>query len=146
MFQKKIIFKVPILALLAMLWVSSNPTTIIAGSESCDNRVNNTQKKLQECVTVEGVREHQAEFQAIADANGGIRTSGTSGYDESVDYVVDRMTAAGYDVTVQEFQFNAFNQLGPSTLEQVAPGTVTYIENTDYNLNHNNVLGPNLIL
>jgi len=50
-------------------------------SPSCDNRVNNTQAKLQECVTVEGVREHQAVFQAIADANNGIRTSGTPGYD-----------------------------------------------------------------
>ena len=66
-----------------------------AGSASCDNRVNNTHKKLLECVTVEGVREHQAAFQAIADANNGIRTSGTPGYNQSVDYVVARMTAAG---------------------------------------------------
>jgi aminopeptidase Y len=83
---------------------------------------------------VEGVRQHQAALQAIADANGGTRASGTPGYDASVDYVVERMTAAGYDVTVQPFQFNAFIQLGPSTLEQTAPGEVTYVEDTDYNL------------
>ena len=92
-----------------------------AGPESCDTRVNNTHKKLLECVTVEGVREHQAAFQAIADANGGIRTSGTAGYDASVDYVVERMNAAGYDVTVQEFQFQTFITLSPTVLEQVAP-------------------------
>jgi len=103
-------------------------------SPSCDNRVNNTQDKLQECVTVEGVREHQAVFQAIADANSGIRASGTPGYDASKDYVVDRMLTAGYNVTVQPFLFNAFIQLGPSTLEQTAPGTVTYVEDFDYAL------------
>jgi Zn-dependent M28 family amino/carboxypeptidase len=105
-----------------------------AGPQSCDNRTNNTMEKLLECVSVDGLREHQAALQAIADANGGIRPSGTNGYDESVDYVVGRMEAAGYDVTVQPFQFNAFIQLGPSTLEQTAPGAVTYVENTDYAL------------
>jgi len=103
-------------------------------SPSCDNRVNNTQDKLQECVTVEGVREHQAVFQAIADANSGIRASGTSGYDASTDYVADRMLAAGYNVTVQPFQFTAYIQLGPSSLEQTAPGAVTYVEDLDYSL------------
>jgi Zn-dependent M28 family amino/carboxypeptidase len=106
----------------------------LAGPRSCDNRVNNTQKKIQECVTVEGVREHQAAFQAIADANGGIRTSGTPGYDASVDYVAEKMEDAGYDVSVQPFDFTAFIQLGPSTLEQTAPGSVAYVEDTDYNL------------
>jgi aminopeptidase Y len=80
------------------------------------------------------VRAHQAAFQAIADANNGIRTSGTNGYDESVAYVAQTMDAAGYDVTVQPFQFNTFIQLGPSTLEQEAPDSVTYVENVDYNL------------
>jgi len=107
---------------------------VMAGPKSCEKRVNNNHKKLLECVTVEGAREHQAAFQAIADASNGIRTSGTPGYDASVDYVVDRMEAAGYDVTVQDFQFNAFIQLGPSTLEQTAPGAVTYAEETDYTL------------
>ena len=45
----------------------------------CDNRNNNTYEKLLECVRVEGVREHQAAFQAIADANGGNRAAGTPG-------------------------------------------------------------------
>lgn len=92
-----------------------------AGPPSCEWRNNNTIKKLLECVDVEGVREHQAAFQAIADANGGIRTSGTPGYDASADYVAERMEAAGYDVTVQEFDFQAFISLSPSILEQTAP-------------------------
>jgi len=96
-------------------------STAFAGAEACDTRVNSTFDKLLECVTLDGVREHQAAFQAIADANNGIRTSGTPGYDASVDYVVERMEAAGYNVTVQDFQFQTFISLSPSILEQVAP-------------------------
>jgi Zn-dependent M28 family amino/carboxypeptidase len=121
-------------AALMMASASMPLTAASAGPQACDERVNNTIDKLLECTDVDGVREHQAALQAIADNNGGIRTSGTSGYDASVDYVVDRMTAAGYDVTVQPFQFNAFIQLGPSTLEQTSPGSVTYVEGIDYDL------------
>lgn len=85
-----------------------------------------------ECVTLDGVREHQAALQAIADANNGIRTSGSPGYDASVDYVVDRFTAAGYDVTVQPFQHHASISLGSSILEQVAPTPTSYTENIDF--------------
>jgi Zn-dependent M28 family amino/carboxypeptidase len=101
-------------------------------SPACDTRVNNTVQKLLECVTVEGVREHQAAFQAIADANGGTRASGTPGYDASVDYVVDRMTAAGYIVTVDPFEFDFFQQLAPTVLEQTAPTPTQYVEGTDF--------------
>jgi Zn-dependent M28 family amino/carboxypeptidase len=90
-------------------------------SLDCAIRNNNTRKKLAECVTLEGVREHQAAFQAIADANNGLRTSGTPGYDASVTYVADKLSAAGFDVTVQPFQFQTFLFLSPPVLEQVAP-------------------------
>ncbi len=105
-------------------------STLAVGSQasaepgSCDSRNNNTYEKLLECVTVDGAREHQAALQAIADANNGIRTSGTPGYDQSAAYVAERMEAAGYDVTVQEFSFQTFIQLSPTVLEQVAPPPV----------------------
>jgi len=87
----------------------------------CDNRTNNTYEKVLECVRVEGVREHQAAFQAIADANGGTRVSGSPGYDQSVEYAVGVFEAAGYDVTTQPFQFQTFIELSPTVLEQVSP-------------------------
>src|SRR3990172_6645571 len=90
-----------VVALVAATFVFAS--VALAAAESCDTRVNNNFNKLLECVTVEGVREHQAAFQAIADANGGIRAAGTPGYDASVQYVVDRMTAAGYNVTLDAF-------------------------------------------
>jgi aminopeptidase Y len=115
------------IALVAVLAVA---VTAFAGPEACDTRVNNTHDKLLECVTLDGVREHHAAFQAIADANGGTRVSGAPGYDASVAYVVERMTAAGYIVTVQPFQFQTFISLTPSILEQVAPPPAGPIANS----------------
>jgi Zn-dependent M28 family amino/carboxypeptidase len=99
------------------------PTAADAGPASCDTRVNNTHAKLQECVTLAGVREHQAALQEIADANGGIRAAGTPGYDASVQYVVDTMTAAGYDVSLDAFPFT---YVALPTLRQLAPVTAQY--------------------
>jgi Zn-dependent M28 family amino/carboxypeptidase len=96
---------------------------VFAGAESCDLRVNDNHKKLLECVTLDGVREHQAALQAIADANGGIRAAGTPGYDDSLDYVVDRMTAAGYNVTLNAFPFV---YVALPTLQQTAPISASY--------------------
>jgi Zn-dependent M28 family amino/carboxypeptidase len=101
-----------------------------ADIEDCDERVNNTHAKLLECVTLEGVRAHQAAFQAIADANGSTRVSGSPGYDASVDYVVEQMTSYGYSVSVQPFQFQTFISLSPSILEQVSPPPAGPIANS----------------
>jgi len=100
----------------------------------CDARENNNYKKLLECVTLDGVLRHLAEFQTIADANSGTRASGTAGYDASAAYVASLMAAAGYDVTVQEFSFDAFRRLDPSVLQQTTPGTVVYSEQIDFNV------------
>lgn len=120
-----------LLAVLLLLALTAVPAAQ-AGPASCDTRVNNTHKKLLACVTLEGVREHQAAFQAIANANGGNRFAGLPGFDASVNYVVQRMTAAGYNVSTQPFDYLAFTPLGPSTLQQTAPGSVVYVEGTDF--------------
>ena len=98
-----------------------------AAAGSCGSRVNNTHAKLLECVTLEGVRAHQAALQAIADANGGVRAAGTPGYDQSVQYIVEKMTAAGYNVTLNAFPFT---YVAPSVLRQIAPNVATYESGT----------------
>jgi Zn-dependent M28 family amino/carboxypeptidase len=104
-----------------MAWA---PAAIAADpSAACDNRNNNNHQKLLECVTLEGVRQHQAALQEIADDNGGTRLAGTQGYEDSVDYVVEKMTAAGYNVTLDSFPF-VF--IAPATLQQTAPISATY--------------------
>ena len=57
---------------------------------------------LRNGVTVAGITEHLASLQAISDANGGNRVSGFGGYDASKNYAVERLEAAGYDVTVTD--------------------------------------------
>jgi Zn-dependent M28 family amino/carboxypeptidase len=103
-----------------------------AQSPACENRNNNTIDKLLECVTLDGVREHQAALQDIADANDGVRVSGRPGYDASVEYVADKARAAGYRVTVQEFPFVFFvtlveeaREVSP-TARDLEPNTMTY--------------------
>jgi Zn-dependent M28 family amino/carboxypeptidase len=106
----------------------SAPAAVAAPAEACDRRTNNTYQKLLECVTLEGVREHQAQFQKIADANDdpfypGTRAAGTEGYAESVDYVADLLRDAGYRVTLDEFEFQF---IFPALLEQLTPVRETY--------------------
>ena len=120
--------------LMAALVIPLHAELADAGPKACEKRNNNTTAKLLECVTLEGVREHQAAWQAIADANGGNRFSGFPGYDASVDYVVQRLEAAGYDPEVQVFDYMAFRPLGPSVLQQTAPAQVTYVEGEDFDI------------
>jgi Zn-dependent M28 family amino/carboxypeptidase len=95
---------------------------------ACANRDNNTHAKLLECVTLEGVRAHQAAFQAIADANADpfypdTRAAGTEGYADSVEYVAGLMRAAGYTVTLDPVPFTFFF---PVFLQQLTPVNAVY--------------------
>ena len=52
-------------------------------------------ERLRRGVTVNGILQHERAFQAIANANGGTRASGTPGYDASLAYVKARLATAG---------------------------------------------------
>lgn len=92
------------------------------GGVSCDNRNNNTVAKLLDCVNAEGVMEHLEAFQEIADANGGNRAADTPGYEASVDYVVETLEAAGWEVSIDEFDY-AYQP--PAELQQLTPVNAT---------------------
>lgn len=109
-----------ILVVLSILTLSA---TFAPGQDTSD---------LRSAVTVDGIRMHQFALQGIADANGGTRHSGTSGFDASADYVEGALTAAGYAVTRQSFSFDGWYPIGPSTLEQTAPAAVPYFNTVDY--------------
>ncbi|WP_158880498.1 M28 family metallopeptidase [Amycolatopsis anabasis] len=57
-------------------------------------------------IPVAAVQAHLAQFQRIADTNGGNRAHGRPGYRASVDYVKSRLEAAGYRPVVQPFTYN----------------------------------------
>lgn len=114
------------LTIAAILFMALLPPVAASAAPAqagCDSRTNNTYQKLLECVRVDEVREHQAAFQAIADANGGNRAAGLPGYDGSVDYVVETLEAAGWDVELDEFDFIF---VPPPTLRQLTPVAATY--------------------
>src|SRR5688572_11347790 len=81
---------------------------------------------LRKAVTLEGIREHQQNLQFIADANDGVRTSGTPGYDASVAYVKSRLERSGYDVRLQEFPFDYFKDTAPPEFDRVSPDPEAY--------------------
>jgi hypothetical protein len=121
------VVQVAVLALLAALLLPV-PAALAAPADPCERQTNNTYRKLLECVTLDGVREHQAALQEIADNNDdpfypGTRAAGTEGYANSVDYVAGLLKDAGYDVTLDpvEFDFNF-----PATLRQLTPVQATY--------------------
>jgi Zn-dependent M28 family amino/carboxypeptidase len=131
-----------LVATAAVMLVAVLPVSAAAArpnDRACEIRNNNTYSKLLECVRVDQVREHQAAFQAIADANGGTRAAGTPGYDASVDYVVDTLEAAGWTVTLDEFDFEFFP---PATLQQLTPVNAVYETGAFTNTGDGTVTGP----
>ena len=97
--------------------------------------------ELREAVTTAGIMEHLEAFQAIADANGGTRVAGSPGYDASVEYVAERLRAAGYDVRLQEFTFDAFEENSPSVFERISPDPKTYTEDDFLTMSYSGSLG-----
>ncbi len=97
-------------------------------NKACKDRNNNTFKKLLTCVTLDGVRTHQAKLRDIAAANGGTRVAGTKGFDASADYAEKVFKDAGYNVTRQAFAFQSFIELPGTSLSKVAPTPTVAIE------------------
>src|SRR3954471_7205300 len=129
----------PWLLSLCVLVALSLPVTARATSSSgCDNRVNDTAKKLVPCITTDDLWGHMQGLQAIADANPGAdghpsRNSGEPGYKASVDYVADLMRKAGYDVTLQPYKFTYSSYVGTPTFTQASPTPRSFTLITDWN-------------
>ncbi|WP_231590981.1 M28 family metallopeptidase [Saccharothrix sp. ST-888] len=56
-------------------------------------------------IPVANVKAHLAQLQSIANANGGNRAHGRSGYKASIDYVKGKLDAAGFTTTLQSFSY-----------------------------------------
>jgi aminopeptidase S len=65
-----------------------------------------TADALRAAVDHAGIVPHLEALQRIADANAGTRTTGSAGFDASVEYVAGRLEAAGYMVERQPFTFD----------------------------------------
>lgn len=70
-------------------------------------------------ISPDAVRTHLEALEAIADANGGVRTVGTAGYEASVQYVAQELRDLGYAVETPEFEI-ACDRVGNVNARQVA--------------------------
>src|SRR4051794_36037902 len=90
-----------LLSFCVLVGLSGPATAGAQSSAGCDNRVNDSARKLVPCITQGDLWNHMEALQAIADANPGpdghpSRNSGEPGYKASVDYVANLMRKAGY--------------------------------------------------
>jgi Zn-dependent M28 family amino/carboxypeptidase len=104
----------------------------VSASPAAADPDNNNSQKLRAAVTVSGVREHQANLQAIADANNGTRYAGSPGHVASVQYVADRMNAAGYDVSTQPFTYQFNGDETPAVLNRLSPAPKSFVNRVDF--------------
>ena len=89
---------------------------------------------LRREVTPGGIAQHARALQTLAGRHGGNRAAATPGYDASAAYVARRLRLAGYGVTVQPFDFPAFEEVAPPRLVRRAPTERTYSLETDFEL------------
>jgi Zn-dependent M28 family amino/carboxypeptidase len=116
-----------LLALLAVALLALVVTQAVPSATPADSA------DLRDAVTVGAIRDHQQAFQGIANANGGVRTAGTAGYDASLAYVKAQLDATGYFTTsMQPFEFPYFEETAPAEFEQISPNAVTYALDDDF--------------
>lgn len=80
---------------------------------------------LREAVSAANIKTHLNALQEIADANDGNRAAGTSGYEDSADYIEDQLEAAGYDTRRQKFSYEQYETQSAS-LERLSPTSRVY--------------------
>ena len=117
------------------LGVFAAPST--SAVTECDTRANDTPSKLIPCIQTADLWNHMKAFQEIADQNPGpdghpSRNSGEPGYKASADYVANLMQQAGYDVTLQKYQFLYYAYTGIPSFSEVSPTAKTYVLNDDW--------------
>jgi hypothetical protein len=119
------------------LGVFAAPSTSAVTASECDTRANDTPSKLIPCIKTQDLWDHMKAFQKIADQNPGpdghpSRNSGEPGYKASADYVANIMQQAGYDVTLQKYQFLYYAYTGIPTFSEVSPTAKTYVLNDNW--------------
>jgi len=84
-------------------------------------------KKYVKGVSVPEITDHQVALQRIASLNNDTREVFSSGYRESLDYVVSTLKEAGYQPQVTQFNFPVWSESQPPVLNQVTPTPKTYV-------------------
>ena len=88
-------------------------------------------------VSATGMQTHLQQFQSFGDASvpafgHRTRVDGSVGFTKSVEYVQQQMIAAGYQVRVQPFTFDRFEETAPPVFRRLSPTAQTYVNGTDF--------------
>ena len=89
-------------------------------SKITDSGLGDVQEEAPPYATVQSAQSHLDAFHQIAIDHGGNRTTGSSGYQASVEYVSEQLTLSGYSVDIQEFFVPTYRVNSPPqvTLEE----------------------------
>ncbi|KAH3756095.1 M28 family peptidase [Pelomyxa schiedti] len=126
----KATYKKAVLITVAIVLAVVVVATVTAGSVRFANR---PRDYIADHITVEGLTSHLNALQDIANKNNGNRAANTTGYVESMRYVVE--TLQNYTdliVSTQEIPYWGFELLGTPFLNQISPKTVQYIRGDDF--------------
>lgn len=105
---------------------------------ACLRRNQDSADALVQCIRRDALWQHMIAFQQIANDNPGpdgypSRNIGEPGYLASAQYVAQKMSAAGYDVHLQEYTVPYFNYTRMATFGQVSPAASSYALRADWN-------------
>ena len=84
-------------------------------------------KQFVSAISVDDITHHQTALQQIASLNDDTREVFSTGYQESLDYVVSTLKAAGYNPQVNQFNFPVWEESQPPVLNMVSPTPKTYV-------------------
>ncbi|GHE37482.1 aminopeptidase [Streptosporangium violaceochromogenes] len=89
-------------------------------------------RAFSQSVKPSSVKRHLQRLQEIAEDNDGTRAAGTAGHEASAAYVAGKLRSAGYNVTLQEFEFPFFRNVSAPTLGRVGPDARKYTSGKDF--------------
>jgi hypothetical protein len=115
-------------------------TVASPGSDTgCVSRNFSAVSDLLGCIKQDALWAHMVAFQQIADANPGSdghpsRNSGEPGYLASVNYAANLLRAAGYRVTIQQYDYAYRGYSSVPLLSEVSPTATSFAYGPDFNI------------
>jgi hypothetical protein len=114
-------------------------TVTMVQAAGCVSRNFTAASDLVDCITQDALWAHMTSFQQIADANPGSdghpsRNSGEPGYLASVNYAANLLSAAGYRVTIQQYNYAYSGYSSVPLLSEVSPAATSFAYGPDFNI------------
>ena len=114
-------------------------TVTTVQATGCVSRNFTLASDLVGCIKQDALWAHMTSFQQIADANPGSdghpsRNSGEPGYLASVNYAANLLTAAGYRVTIQQYNYAYSGYSSVPLLSELSPTATSFAYGPDFNI------------